>query len=57
MRGDLRRLVRVARNEQEVHLESVFRRAFFVFFFEVIGVSRNDERESREAIKLGFAFE
>jgi len=53
VRGDLRRLVRVARNEQEVHLESVFRRAFFVFFFEVIGVSRNDERESREAIDIG----
>ena len=55
MRGDLRRLVRVARNEQEVHLESVFRRAFVVLVFEV-GIDE-DERESREAIKLGFAFE
>jgi len=53
VRGDLRRLVRVARNEQEVHLESVFGRAFLLFFFEVIGVSRNDERESREAIDIG----
>lgn len=56
MRGDLRRLVRVARNEQEVHLESVFRRAFFVFLFFEVEVD-DDERESREAIKLGFAFE
>ena len=55
MRGDLRRLVRVARNEQAVHLESVFRRAFVVLVFEV-GID-DDERESREAIKLGFAFE
>jgi len=55
VRGDLRRLVRVARNEQEVHLEPVFRRAFVVLVFEV--KIDDDERESREAIKFGFAFE
>ena len=55
MRGDLRRLVRVARNEQEVHLESVFRRAFFVFLVFEVGID-DDERESGEAV-INFAFE
>ena len=54
MRGDLRRLVRVARNEQEVHPGIVFRRAFVVVFFEV-GID-DDDRESGEAV-INFAFE